>query len=402
MKLKKILSTAVAVMAAGSLALTGCSTPKTAMTVDGKDYSTGEYLAYIYQIYSQVAQYYAYSGYSGDQLWEQTMPYGEGDDQVQLEFAEYLKKSAQDSIIREKALENIMKKYDISISEDDLKQMDEDLKSLQEDNFLEIGFNNEHFKAMYKAVTYNETTLFNGLYDVGGKEGMTDKEMREYFDKNYLSYKSIEIPLTDTDGKDLDDAGKKKVQSRLNGYLSQYNKNKDFDAVIAQYKADEEKAAAATGTDPSTGDTTTSTTTTTPPTTTTTASATEASKTPAESTATASAETTTTTDPNLNNIEGADSYSDEDFLKALQGLKEGEVKIVEYKKNGTTNTMALVLRLNPEKANGKDYFKNSHNGILHNAKDKAFDEMVDKVVDSLKVELNDRAIKMCDPRELFS
>ena len=75
---------------------------------------------------------------------------------------------------------------------------------------------------------------------------------------------------------------------------------------------------------------------------------------------------------------------------------------MEYKKNGTTNTMALVLRLNPEKANGKDYFENSHSGILHNAKDKAFDEMVDKTIDGLKVNVNDRAIKMCDPKELFS
>ena len=40
--------------------------------------------------------------------------------------------------------------------------------------------------------------------------------------------------------------------------------------------------------------------------------------------------------------------------------------------------------------------------FLHNAKDKAFDEMVDKTIDGLKVNVNDRAIKMCDPKELFS
>ena len=398
MKVKKLLSAAVAVVAVGSLALTGCSTPKTAISVGDKDYSTGEYLAYMYNAYSRMAQYYAYSGYSGDQLWSQTLPYGEGDDQVNLEFAEYLKKTAQDAIIREAALETLMKKYDVSISEDDLKQMDSDLSSLKTDQFIAYGFNNEHFKSMYKAVNYNETTLFNALYDVGGKEGMTEKEMREYFDKNYLSYKSIEISLTDSDGKDRDDAAKKKVKSRLESYLSQYNKSKDFDAVIEKYNADEAASTSSSGA---------TTTTTTAATTTTTAATTAATTQAADSTtattaSTTAAETTTTTDPNLNNIEGADSYSDEDFLKALQGVKEGEAKIVEYKKNGTTNTMALVLRLNPEKANGKDYFENSHSGILHNAKDKAFDEMVDKTIDGLKVNVNDRAIKMCDPKELFS
>ena len=185
---------------------------------------------------------------------------------------------------------------------------------------------------------------------------------------------------------------------RLESYLSQYNKSKDFDAVIEKYNADEAASTSSSGA---------TTTTTTAATTTTTAATTAATTQAADSTtattaSTTAAETTTTTDPNLNNIEGADSYSDEDFLKALQGVKEGEAKIVEYKKNGTTNTMALVLRLNPEKANGKDYFENSHSGILHNAKDKAFDEMVDKTIDGLKVNVNDRAIKMCDPKELFS
>ena len=146
MKVKKLLSAAVAVVAVGSLALTGCSTPKTAISVGDKDYSTGEYLAYMYNAYSRMAQYYAYSGYSGDQLWSQTLPYGEGDDQVNLEFAEYLKKTAQDAIIREAALETLMKKYDVSISEDDLKQMDSDLSSLKTDQFIAYGFNNEHFK----------------------------------------------------------------------------------------------------------------------------------------------------------------------------------------------------------------------------------------------------------------
>lgn len=401
MKFKKVLCAASAAVMLATVGLSGCSTPSVAMTVDGKDYATGEYLAYLYnaytQVYSQQLYYYASAGYTEDQLWALTLPYGEGDDKVDLELNEYIKKLTQDTIIRQKALENMMKKYDVSISEEDLKDMDTQLKDLNEDNILAMGFNAEHYKNMFKAVNYNEQSLFYGLYDVGGKEGMTEDEMREYFEKNYLSYKIIEISLADSEGKDLSEADVTKVKKRLEGYLSQYNKSGDFDKVIESYEEDEAKLTS------SSGDTTTTTTTSASTTTTTAGStaSTDGSKTAASS-STGSATTTTTTDPNLKNIEGADSYSDEDLLKAVQSVKEGEAKIVEYKKEGTTKTMALILRLDPEKANGADYYKNSHDGIVYNAKYETFNDMVKKTVEGLNVDISDRAVKMCDPRELMA
>lgn len=400
MKFKKVLCAASAAVMLATVGLSGCSTPSVAMTVDGKDYTTGEYLAYLYnaytQVYSQQLYYYASSGYTEEQIWALTLPYGEDDDKVDLELNEYLKKLAQDTMIRQKALENMMKKYDISISDEDKKEMDEQLKDLKDDSILKMGFNSEHYKNMFKAVNYNEKSLFYGLYDVGGKEGMTEDEMREYFDKNYLSYKMIEIPLADSDGKDLGEADVTKIKKRLEGYLSQYNKNGDFDKVIEAYNADEAKSTSSSG---STTTTTTGTTTTTATSSTGSTASTDGSKTDGSS---STGSTTTTTNPNLKNIEGADSYSDEDLLKAVQSVKEGEAKIVEYKKEGKTKTMALILRLDPEKANGADYYKNSHEGIVYNAKYKTFNDMVKKTVEGLKVDISDRAVKMCDPREMIA
>ena len=405
MKLKKILCVAMAAVMLGAFCLSGCSTPRVAMTVDGKEYTTGEYLAYLYnaylQVYSQQLYYYASSGsYTEDQIWEMTFPYGEGDDEVELELAEYLKKTAQDTIVRQKALENMMEKYDISISDEDKAEMEKQLDGLTDDSVLPMGFNAEHYRSMYQAVNYNEQTLFYGLYDVGGKEGMTEDEMRDYFDKNYYSYKAITISLVDDDGEALSDEEIEKVRTRLEGYLEQYNKSKDFDAVIEEYEADEAAATSTSGsstTSTTTTASTTSTTTSTPSTTSTTAASKDAS-----ASSTGSTTTTTTTDPNLHNIEGAESYSDEDFLKALQSVDEGSAEIVEYKANGTTDTMALILRLDPEKANGDNYYENSHDGIIYNAKYESFNDMVETTADGLTVEINDRAIDMCDPRELVS
>lgn len=41
---------------------------------------------------------------------------------------------------------------------------------------------------------------------------MSEDEIRKYFNDNYLSYKIIEISLTDDDGKDLSEAEIKKGQ----------------------------------------------------------------------------------------------------------------------------------------------------------------------------------------------
>ena len=49
-------------------------------------------------------------------------------------------------------------------------------------------------------------------------------------------------------------------------------------------------------------------------------------------------------DPNRKDID-AKLYGDEDFTNALKTVKIDEAKIIEYKKGGSTNTAALVLRL---------------------------------------------------------
>ena len=52
LKLKRLACAALsAVMLLTAAATAGCSTPKVAMTVDGTEYSSGDYLAYLYMVY---------------------------------------------------------------------------------------------------------------------------------------------------------------------------------------------------------------------------------------------------------------------------------------------------------------------------------------------------------------
>ena len=67
---------------------------------------------------------------------------------------------------------------------------------------------------------------------------------------------------------------------------------------------------------------------------------------------------------------------------------------------GSTNTAALVLRLDPEKGrlDGKDYFKESRENIIYGAKWEEFDKEIKEYAATLPMEINDRAIKMYDPK----
>lgn len=70
---------------------------------------------------SQYAQYY--------DLWAQTFPYGEGDDAEKLELGEYIKRSTQDSIVRQVALKQMLKNENLSWNTEDEATIDEQSRS---------------------------------------------------------------------------------------------------------------------------------------------------------------------------------------------------------------------------------------------------------------------------------
>ena len=74
----------------------------------------------------------------------------------------------RDSILRQKALEDKLKEFDIKLSEEDEEEYKSFMDTVSEDQFIHLGFSKKAFGRMYKAVSYYESTLFFGLYDKGG------------------------------------------------------------------------------------------------------------------------------------------------------------------------------------------------------------------------------------------
>lgn len=371
-KMRILCAVLAAVMLLGSLA--GCSAPRlTIGGVSGKaadigdtELSAGEYLAYLYNAYYNIYYsqgLYMYAGYYD--VWDQTYTYGEGDNAEKLKLAEYIKRTAQDSAVRQYALEGLMKKYSVSWDADEEKKINENLKDTKEDAYLSLGISNDHFISVYKKLNLNESSLFYTLYGEGGQREVPEADRKAYFEKNYLSYKIISIPLTGSDSKELDDAGKKEITDRLGGYLAKYEETKNFEAVVDQYNADEKKD--------------------------------DEKKDDTSSTTSSGDEKKGSTDKDNRKNADANSISDTQLVEAIRSVDVGKAKVVTYKANGSTATAALILRLDINEP--ASLFTDETKSILYSLKYEEFDKEVDEAVAKITYKFRSSVVRKCDPKD---
>ncbi|MBR5134730.1 MAG: hypothetical protein IKV35_03945, partial [Clostridia bacterium] len=252
--MKKVLASVLAVVLAVSMLLmSGCSTPKVAMTVDGVEYTTGEFLAAMYAEY-YYAYYqtglYQYEMYYGTDPWTQTFPYGEEGAQVQLALADYIVQAAKDAIIRQTAVQKMLKQEGVAVDAEGLAELKNGIAGVSANDMLKYGFSKESYIKISSA-QLEESSLFFGIYGKGGRLEVPEADIRAHFDKSFVAYKAITLSQVDGEGKALTDEEKAKNKEKLEKYLELYNEKKDIDAVIEQYNADvkaEEEAAKTTTT----------------------------------------------------------------------------------------------------------------------------------------------------------
>lgn len=357
-----------AAMALTMITAAGCSTPKNAMTVEDTTYTTGEYLAYLYNSYYQIYtrnNFALYAQYGMDP-WEQELTYGEGDDEQKLKAEDYIVRVAQDAMIRQVALKHKMEEYGITeLREQDVESAESALKSVKNDDTIKLGFTKDTYSKMYKDFYCNEMALFYGLYDTNGQRAVTEDDIRTYFEDNYRSYKIIEISLAGSDGSDLSEEDTQGVLDRLNSYLDLYKENGDFNKVIDKYKQDEADAKAT-------------------------------EENPAETV------TPSTDDDNRKELD-VKQYGDEDFTNALDTVPVNEAKVIQYKKSGTTNTAALLLRLDPEEGEDREnFFTDNRDNIIYGLGYEEFSKEMKDYIATLKVDVNKTVEKKCRPKNFVT
>ncbi len=342
-----LLLASVAGCSAPKLTLGG--TPKTAGTIAGREISTGEYLAYLYGVYFNMGLY-QYSQYGMD-VWSQEMTYGDGEDAPTVSMQEYVQLAARDSMVTQEAARQLMEKYNIQWDAEALKEVEKSFADVEGEGWLSVGVNREHMMDMYKNTELNQYSLLLGLYGKGGQREVADKDIRKYFDDNYLSYKIVSIALTDDDGKELSADKKKEKTDLLKGYLDEYNTNKNFEAIVDKYAksiADKDETV-------------------------------EPSK-------------------DEDNRRDVDATNIDEYLaKEIRKLTVGTAAVVEYKANGSTPTAALILRLDPNDP-AKKLYEDSYENILSALKGEELEKEITELAKKVVIDLKKSVVKKCDPK----
>lgn len=420
MKLTRILSLVAALaLLMTCLLMAGCSTPEYAIdttAINGKKYTTADYLAYVYAIMSTDSTASSYLYYLGESAFDMDVTYEE----KTMTLKEYLLTKAKDTIVRQAVLETMLKDNNLTWDEEDLKEIEDSVKELATDAFLPLGFNNQRYIDMVKATGLNESGLFFGLYGEGGSREVAEADIRKYFEDYHRSFKIIEISLVNSDSSEMKDDEIQKIQKRMQKYLDAFNASEktgaDFDKLVYEpYLADEEAAKKQNTTTTTKGGATTTTaadaTTTVATTTTTVASTTATEEQTTTTTTSTGTGSTTETDEEEEETTAQrydmfkDDFADEDLFKAVNEIPVGTAAIKTYQKSGKTKTMALIFRMDSEAERTEededgnvkevDYYKENHDVVLEYMKYEEFNEEVEKKIAEFADQIiyNNRALK---------
>lgn len=283
--------TAAALSFALAVVSAGCSAPdavtignntKTAANIDGYEVPAGVFIAYELVAYDNAASQYYYSTNTEPKPNDVKKFHIEGTD-----AETWIQEQATEQCRQFVAIEKEFEKINGSLSDEEQKEIDESIKAMPEDTrdyYDENGISEESLKKI-AAVSYKRDYIFEHYYGIGGPNGCTEDELREYYIENNARVKYIEIKTADSAGTAYDQDTIHDLDKMADDFVKQINDEKDNEAKLAKMDElkEEYEEYAATLTTTVSGSTAPATTTTT-----TTTAASDVTT------------TTTTTDPHAN------------------------------------------------------------------------------------------------------
>ena len=140
----------------------------------------------------------------------------------------------------------LAKDFDISVDEENRKQMKKNYKSYFDAGYMDIykdlGVGLDTFVDVFVVYPDLEEKVFQHVYGKDGSKAVKDEDIQKYFTDNYTSYYYIPYSLkkTDSDGNetDVDDETKDKVTGKFADYANELNKGKTTDDIEKSYKKD--------------------------------------------------------------------------------------------------------------------------------------------------------------------
>ncbi len=175
----------------------------------------------------------------------------------------------------------IIKKFDelgLTLSEEEIETVESYAENIYSNaeaskEYLDNGIGEESFKEILLN-TYKANAIFIALYGEGGSENVQESDIKANYVENNARTKYIAFDLHNSDGSDMDEAGKKEIKDMANQYLTEAKNVSDikklgekFTELQEKYddyveeKNNETSEEEATTTAPVDADTTTTTTT---------------------------------------------------------------------------------------------------------------------------------------------
>lgn len=219
-----------------TFALTGCSDTSWIEKVDGVTVTPGMYIAFMLSPRENVLEQAAAASDSAvaNNPWSQTISSTPAVAWVQNQA---LQECGDLAIIEE--LSSSMK-VSLSSSEENVAVSTANADNSQYSGYALNGVSTDSLKRIVGDYSSLEIKLFNAYYGPGGKQAVSDTDLKTYFGKNYVRIEHIVFKNTDASGNALPTAQAAQVKAKADQVLklAKAGKGANFTALMNQYSDD--------------------------------------------------------------------------------------------------------------------------------------------------------------------
>lgn len=264
-RMKKIAAAVTAFSVAATMA--ACSGPaigtgtSTALTIDNYEVPAGVFIFYTINSY-----YEAYNIVYENTGTTPTIEDVKDSHIDELEATDWIQNKATEYCENYVAIEKEFEKIGGELTAEELDEVETNLESFASYEIYSTNGIGESSIRVLLENEYKTSYVFDYYYGFESENGMSEDELKDYFDENFARVKYVSMSLLDPEGNELDEDGEEEIRELAEKYAEQINSKSDVmdklyevDAVQTEYDeyVAEQKAALETGT------TTTTTTTTT-------------------------------------------------------------------------------------------------------------------------------------------
>lgn len=404
----------------------GCADTSWSVKNDDETLSVGTYIYYLTQAYSEAKEK---SGKSGNNVLSETIDKKTGD--------EWIRDRAKELCVEQLTLDKLCKDNKIEISDADIDAAYNDKSAfygyysysdmwvMSKQNYESMGISEDSYKNAIIKTALAKDKLFNKLYDEGGTQAVSDKDIEKYFTENYVSYSYFTTSLnsTDEEGKSttMSDEEKEVVKVRYERYAKIINEqNGTTDDVVEQYNKDypkedtntsgnesgTESSAEASGNESSTESSAEASGNESSTESSAEASGNESStESSAETSGTESGkeESSSTNNPlqtSLVDLSNENFVDGEDVKAKLKEMNEGEAAYV-----ATASEYYFLYKMpiadKVSTALSKDDANSYRSTVLHSIKDKDFEKYIEEQAKKISYEQNDSAFSKYTPSRVI-